>query len=89
MKTCHCGKIIPKGHGLKKNRIYCCYECLKAKPPKVLELEELLEKPIRELILEMEGMRNSLENKAALLGVTRQTYCKWRVKYLESEVTNE
>ena len=84
MKRCHCSKMVPRGHGYKPAQEYCSYKCYQDKPPKVLYLERIYEKPIEEVLKDVQKMNNSHETKAALLGVTRQTYYRYIKKYLAS-----
>ena len=82
MKKCHCGNIIPRGHGFKIKQMYCSRECLKVKPPKVLELEKIFGKSISNIIKEYDLMNNSIQTKAELLGITKQTYYKYKEVYI-------
>jgi len=82
MTKCHCGQYIPAGHGYKKKQKYCSYSCLTDKPPKVLELEVILGKNIKSILTEYKSMNNSIQTKADLLGITRQTYYKYVKQYI-------
>ena len=53
MKYCPtCGKVVPRGHGYKKNQKYCSYRCYQSMTPKMIEIQEELGQPIREVIVE-------------------------------------
>lgn len=81
MKRCPaCGKVIPRGHGYKSDRKYCSYKCYQNMAPKMVEIQEELGKPIKEVILENLNSNNNITVTAELLGTNRQQLYSWMDK---------
>lgn len=81
MRRCPaCKKIIPRGHGYKKDRKYCSYKCYQSMTPKMVEVQNELGKPIREVILENLNSNNNITVTAELLGINRQQLYSWMDK---------
>lgn len=75
-----CGKVVPRGHGFKRDRKYCSYKCYQAMTPKMVEIQKELGKPIREVILENLNSNNNITATAELLGINRQQLYSWMDK---------
>lgn len=81
MKYCPaCGKVVPRGHGFKSDRRYCDYDCYREFPPKMAEVQEIIGKPIREIILENLNENNSPTTTAGLLGISKASLYQWMDK---------
>lgn len=81
MRRCHCGKFIQSGHGYKKSKKYCSYQCYKNKPPLVLKIEEEFQESIESIIQDLEQSSMSQIIKSYTLGINRGTYTRWVNKY--------
>ena len=73
---------IKRGHGYKKSLKYCSYKCYQARPPKVIEVETTFKDTIENLIEESEQFYDYETDRARSLGITRDTYRRWKVKYI-------
>ena len=87
MKKClSCNKLIKRGHGIKKEKDYCTYQCYLDKPPRVIEIEKEFQDTIKNLLKESEKMNYSQTMKAHSIGINRGTYRVWKLKYLEGAI---
>ena len=86
MKCLNCGKIVKRGHGYKTATKYCSYKCYQEKPPKVVEIENHFKDNIKNILKHQEKSTCSIDTKSALMGITKQTYYKYKRKYLKEVV---
>ena len=82
MYCINCGKRLKRGHGCKIAQKYCSYECYQAKPPKVIEIESIFNNNIQAILIDQENKNSNQDTKSALLGISKQTYLKYKRKYL-------
>lgn len=81
MKSCPaCGKVIPRGHGLKRDRKYCSYTCWQKKPPKMVEVEEQLGKPVRQAVIDSLNSNQNVTVAAQILGIDKPQLYNWMDK---------
>lgn len=81
MKRCPgCGKVIQRGHGYKSKTDYCSHRCFQTLTHKMVEVEKVEGKPIKQAILENLNSSQNVNVTADLLGVNRQQLYNWMDK---------
>lgn len=81
MKRCPvCGKLVPRGHGLKRDRKYCSFDCWQTKPPKMVAVEKESGKPIREVVIDTLNSNQNVTVAAQLLGIDKPQLYNWMDK---------
>jgi len=72
----NCGRRLERGHGFKRTRGYCGWDCYRMKPPKMAYVEHEYNKPVREVVIDSLN-RCSTEVAADLLGISRFALYQW------------
>lgn len=81
MKYCPtCGKVVPRGHGIKGDRKYCSYECWHTKPSNMVAVELQLDKPIRQAVIDTLNSNQNITVTAHLLGIDKPQLYNWMDK---------
>lgn len=82
----NCGTRLKRGHGIKVKIGYCNTRCYYAKPSKMVYLEKVYGKPIRDIMIDMLNRSNTVEPVAGLMGISKMTLYQW-IKKLNIQQT--
>jgi len=80
----NCGKRLKRGHGYKRTTGYCSWECYLKKPPKVVYLETLYNKPFRQLVVDLLNETGKVKIAADFLNMNKKNLYDW-IKKLNIE----